>query len=150
VVVRLKHVALQPVGLLEKLTERFFLCDFVLMNQSPRQSVMLQAIPRVTLGQSPGRKNRGQQTTKSLSYSSAGHGIPGSQILAMHLKIYVYSVIVLLSGNTNLLSHKIFRPLRSVVPKMEMTTETVFVLKFNIHFACLNPKLVAFRRGKGC
>lgn len=67
----------------------------------------------------------------------------------MHLKIYAYAVIILPSGNTNLLSHKIFRPLRSTVPKVEMTAEAVFVLsKFDIHFACLNPKLVAFWRSK--
>lgn len=51
-VVRLKHFALQSVGFLEKLAERFFsfLCSFVLINQGPQQSFMLHAIPHVKLG----------------------------------------------------------------------------------------------------
>lgn len=76
--------------------------------------------------------------------------ITGAQILTMHLKMDACSVIVLPSGNSNLLNHKIFRPPRSTVPRVEMTTEAVFILsKFDIHLACLNPKLVAFWRGKG-
>lgn len=69
--------------------------------------------------------------------------MPGSQMLAMHLKV-AYPVIILPSGNTVLLSHKIFRPLRSIVSKVQKTMEVVFVLgKFVIHFACLTPKLAA-------
>lgn len=75
--------------------------------------------------------------------------IPGSQILAMHLKIGAYSVIILPPGNADLLNQKIFRPLKSSDSEVEMTAEAIFVLsKFDIHFTCLNPKLVTFWKGK--
>lgn len=75
VVVGLKQFALQSVGFLEKLTERFFyfLCSFVLINQAPQQSFTHLTIPHVKIGQNPRRKNKGHRTTKSLPYSRESH-----------------------------------------------------------------------------